>query len=271
VCRVNEGTNALSFSANLGLLFTDLALPEAIRAAHRAGFAAVECHWPYDTPPSAVAQALQETGLPMLCLNTRPGNRAAGEFGLAALPKREAEARSAIAEALAYATATGTRAVHVMAGLSDAGAEAEAMFRANLAHACDLAAARDLTILIEPINPRDVPGYHLSCADQASAIIADLARPNLKMIFDCYHLAIIHGDLPALFAALQPIIGHVQFAALPDRGEPDRGEIDYAHLLPAFRAAGHTQPFGAEYHPRSGRTEDGLGWLSTLGKALTNP
>lgn len=263
--------NALSFSANLGLLFTDLALPDAIRAAHRAGFAAVECHWPYDTPPAQVAQALQETGLPMLCLNTRPGDRATGEFGLAALPGRADEARSATVEALAYATATGTRAMHVMAGLSDGGAEAEAVFRSNLAHACDLAAPLDLTILIEPINPRDVPGYHLARAEQAAAIIADLARPNLKMIFDCYHLAIIHGDLLALFASLRPIIGHVQFAALPDRGEPDAGDIDYETLLPALRAAGHTQPFGAEYRPRSGRTEDALGWLATLGKALDSP
>lgn len=263
--------NALSFSANLGLLFTDLALPDAIRAAHRAGFAAVECHWPYDTPPAEVARALQETGLPMLCLNTRPGDRAAGEFGLAALPDRQTEARRAIAEALTYATAIGTGAVHVMAGLSDGGAAAEAVFRANLAYACDLAAARDCTILIEPINPRDVPGYHLARADQAAAVIADLARPNLKMIFDCYHLAIIHGDLLPLFRSLRPIIGHVQFAALPDRGEPDAGDIDYAHLLPALRAAGHTQPFGAEYRPRSGRTEDGLGWLATLGKTVSSP
>lgn len=263
--------NALSFSANLGLLFTDLALPDGIRAAHRAGFAAVECHWPYHISASETAQALQETGLPMLCLNTRPGDRAAGEFGLAALPGRVAEARAAIDEALDYAVATGTRAVHVMAGPSDGGAEAEAVFRANLAHACDLAARQGLTILIEPINPRDVPFYHLARADQAAAIIADLARPNLKMIFDCYHLAIIHGDLLPLFRSLRPIIGHVQFAALPDRGEPDAGEIDYARLLPALRAAGHTQPFGAEYRPRSGRTEDGLAWLATLGKALIRP
>jgi hydroxypyruvate isomerase len=256
----------MRFSANLGFLFTDLPLPEAIHAAQRAGFDAVECHFPYDTPAAEVAEALRDTGLPMLGLNTWPGNRGAGDFGLAALAGREKEARAAIAQAVEYASEIGARAVHVMAGITDGGAAAEASFRANLAYACDLAAPHGIGILIEPINQRDVPGYHLSTTGHAARIIRDLERNTLKLMFDCYHLQIMEGDLISRFQALRPLIGHVQFAAVPDRGEPDMGEVNYAWLLPAMAAAGYTAPFGAEYRPRGENTAQGLGWMDTFGR-----
>lgn len=252
----------MRFSANLGFLFTDRPLPEAIHAAARAGFAAVECHFPYDTPPEAVRAALKETGLPMLGLNTWPGDRAAGDFGLAALPGREAEAREAIRQAVGYAQSIGAGAVHVMAGCSDGGAEAEAAFRANLAYACDLTAAHGITILIEPINPRDVPGYHLSSSAHAADVIAALGRDTLRMMFDCYHLQIMEGDLLRRFARYRPIIGHVQIAGVPDRGTPDQGEVDYGWLLPQIVALGWHRPFGAEYRPGAAGTEATLGWLA---------
>ena len=250
----------MRFSANLGFLFTDRPLPDAIRAAAAAGFDAVECHFPFDTAPAAVRAALDDTGLPMLGLNTWPGDRAAGDFGLAALPGREAEAQAAIAQAVDYAAAIGAANVHVMAGKAD-GPQAEATFRANLAQACDLAAPQGIGILIEPINTRDVPGYFLSTVDHAAGIIAALDRPNLKMMFDCYHLQIMGGDLLRRFQAHRAITGHVQFAGVPDRGDPARGEVDYGWLLPAMQAAGWDTPFGAEYRPE-GRTEDGLDWLT---------
>lgn len=254
----------MQFSANLGFLFTDLPLPEAIHAAHKAGFDAVECHFPYDTPAAEVAQALRDTGLSMLGLNTWPGNRAAGDFGLAALVGRAHEARVAIDQAIEYATQIKARAVHVMAGITDGGTAAEASFRANLAYACDRAAPHEITILIEPINRRDVPAYHLSSTEHAVRIITDLGRENLKLMFDCYHLQIMEGDLFTRFQALRPLIGHVQFAAVPDRGEPDRGEINYAWLLPAMAAAGYSAPFGAEYRPRAATTAEGLGWMAAF-------
>lgn len=250
-------------SANLGFLFTELPLPGAIRAAARAGFDAVECHFPYATPPGQVRAALSATGLPMLSLNTRPGD--AGAFGLAALPGREPEARAAIAEAVDYATAIGARAVHVMAGITDH-PRAEETFRANLAHACDLAATARLTVLIEPINRFDVPGYHLSRMDAAAATLAALGRENLRLMFDCYHVARTEGDPLPIFARHRARIGHVQIAGVPDRGRPDRGTLDYARLLPATGWAGHV---GAEYRP-DGATEASLGWLAPF-RALTSP
>ena len=251
----------MRYSANLGFLFTDLPLPQAIHAAKDAGFDAVECHFPYDVPAADVATALQETGLAMLGLNTWPGDKAAGDFGLAALTGREDEARAAIAQALDYAIATGTKAVHVMAGRTDGGKRAEATFRANLAHACDLAAAHGITILIEPINTRDVQGYHLSRTDHAQQIIAALGKPNLKLMFDCYHMQIMQGDLATHLRALLPVIGHVQIAAVPDRGEPDQGEVDYRWLMAHLGGLGYSSFIGAEYRPRAD-TLSGLGWLN---------
>lgn len=252
----------MRFSANLGFLFTDRPLPEAIHAAAQAGFAAVECHFPYDYAAAEVRAALEETGLPMLGLNTWPGDRAAGDFGLAAVAGREDEARAAIRQAVDYAQAIGAGAVHVMAGCTDGGAEAEAVFRSNLAYACDLAAPVGLMILIEPINQRDVPGYHLSSTAHAASVISALRRDNLRMMFDCYHLQIMGGDLLRRFARYQPIIGHVQFAGVPDRGAPDQGEVDYGWLLPQIAALGWPGPFGAEYRPGEAGTEASLGWLT---------
>lgn len=248
------------FSANLGFLWTELPLPEAIRAAKAAGFDAVECHFPYDVPAAAVKAALDETGLAMLSLNTRPGDAAAGDLGLAAVPGREAEAREAIDEALAYARAIGAGAVHVMAGRSG-GPRAHETFLANLRHAG--ARAGDLQILIEPLNHYDAPGYFLQNSAQAAAILHELALPNLRLMFDCYHLQIMEGDLSRLIARRFPLIGHVQIAAVPDRGPPDHGELDYGHVLGVLRRLGWTAPVGAEYRP-GGATDATLGWMARL-------
>lgn len=250
-------------SANLGFLWTELSLPDAIRAAKRAGFAAVECHWPYAAPSADVAAALKETGLPMLGLNTSRGNVAGGDNGLSAIPGREAEARAAIDEAVAYAVAIGCANIHVMAGFTDRGEAAEDAFRANLAYACAQATPHGVAILIEPLNSRDAPGYHLSDMDHAISTIKAVGAPNLKAMFDCYHIQIMQGDLAKRLEASLPHIGHIQIAAVPDRGEPDAGEINYPWLLPAIDAMGWGGFIGAEYKPRAG-TDAGLGWMAML-------
>lgn len=250
----------MRFSANLGFLWADRPLPDAIRAARAAGFDAVECHWPYDCPPAAVRAALDETGLPMLGLNTVRGDVAAGENGLAALPGREAEARAAIDAAVAYGAAIGAGAVHVMAGRAS-GEAAEATLAANLGHACARAAAAGMTVLIEPLNPYDAPGYFLKDTRQAEAVIAAVGAPNLRIMFDCYHVQIIEGDVSRRLAALLPLVGHIQIAAVPDRGPPDHGELDYRHVLRHIRALGWQAPVGAEYRPGPD-TDASLGWLA---------
>lgn len=250
------------FSANLGFLFTEHALPDAIRAAHRAGFDAVECHWPYDTPAADVAAALAETGLPMLGLNTRRGDVAAGETGLAALPGREDDARAAIDEAIDYALRIGAQSVHVMAGRAH-GPQAEKAFIANLTYACDTAAAHGLILLIEPLNRFDAPGYFLATTQQAADLIDTINRPNLRLMFDCYHVGRTEGDVVTRLRALYPLIGHIQFASVPDRGAPDHGRLDYADVFAAIAALGWSRPLGAEYSP-DGRTGASLDWMTDL-------
>ncbi|WP_137700690.1 hydroxypyruvate isomerase family protein [Marimonas lutisalis] len=249
----------MKFSANLGFLWADRPLPDAIRAAGAAGFDAVECHWPYDVDAKDVRQALEETGLPMLGLNTRRGNVAAGENGLAALPGREAEARAAIDEAIAYARAVGAGAVHVMAGFAD-GPAADAAFRENLRYACAQAAPHGIIILIEPLNRYDAPGYFLTTTDQAHAIVTDMGLPNLKLMFDFYHVQVMEGDLSRRVAALIDIIGHIQFASVPDRGPPDEGEVNFEYLFGVLEGLGWDRPLGAEYRPVR-PTDETLNWL----------
>jgi hydroxypyruvate isomerase len=283
----------LPISANLGFLWTDRPLADRIRAAKAAGFDAVECHWPYDEPAEGVRAALTETGLPMLGLNTRPGDLAGGEFGLSALPGREAEARAAIDDAVNYARAIGARMVHVMAGKPAEGEEkaAHETYLGNLAYACDKAAEKsvgkaakkagvktggkdggkakksdadaDLTILIEPINAYDASGYFLQYAGFAKEIVAALGEPNLKIMFDCYHIQLMQGSLYRWIEHLLPLIGHIQIAAAPTRAEPDEGEIAYDRLIPMIESLGYDGHIGAEYKPR-GNVEDGLGWLAAF-------
>lgn len=249
----------MQFSANLGFLFADRPLPEAIRAAKAAGFDAVECHWPFDVPAQEVKAALRETGLRMLGLNTRRGTVAAGDNGLTAIPARIEEARAAIDEALAYAIETGTEAIHVMSGFAS-GADAHACFVQNLRYAGEKAAIHGITILIEPLNRHDAPGYFLRTTDQAKGILGEVGLENVKLMFDCYHVQRTEGDLVTRLTDLLPLIGHIQFASVPDRGTPDHGEIDYGFVFAQIRKLGWSRPLGAEYKS-SEKTEDTLAWL----------
>ncbi|MGB3556395.1 MAG: TIM barrel protein [Jannaschia sp.] len=243
----------MKFSANLGFLWTDLPLPDAIRAANAAGFDAVEFHWPYETPAAEIRAVLDETGLPALGVNTIRGDG----NGLSALPGQEDAARAAIDQAVTYARKIGAGAVHVMAGFAE-GDAARATFVANLTYASE--AAPDLTILIEPLNRHDAPGYFLTTSAQARAIIADVGRDNVKLMFDCYHLQIMGGDLTRQLRDCLPDIGHIQFAGVPARGRPDEGELAYGHVFAEIRRLGWDVPLGAEYKP-GGETGASLGWM----------
>lgn len=248
------------FSANLGFLWTDRPLPDAIRAAAKAGFAAVELHWPYDVPAAEVRSALDETGLPCLSLNTRRGLVDAGEMGLAALPDRIEEARATIEEAITYAQAIGAQAIHILAGFA-AGAEAEACFQDNLLYGCQRAATSGMTILIEPLNHYDAPHYFLQHTTQARAIIQAVGSPHLKLLFDCYHIQILQGDVSRTLQDCFEDIGHIQMASVPDRGPPHQGELAYNHIFSLLDRLGYDKPIGAEYKVGTGTTEDTLSWL----------
>ena len=245
------------FSANLGFLWNDLTLPDAIRAAKAAGFDAVECHWPYAFDAQAVKAALQETELSMLGLNTVRGKD--GENGLAALPGREDEARAAIDQAIEYAVAIETKNIHVMAGFAK-GQDAHNTFVSNLRYACDKAEDHGITILIEPLNHYDAPKYFLSKTGQAKTIIEEAGYNNLKMMFDCYHVQLMEGDISNRLKKMETIIGHIQFASVPDRGTPDHGELNYLDIFKTIADMGYNAPLGAEYKSAK-PTDETLGWM----------
>jgi len=249
-------------SANLGFLWSELSLPDAIRAAAAAGFEAVECHWPYDFEPQEVKLALSETGLDMIGLNTVRGNLDAGENGLCALVGREDDAHAAIDQAIAYAVAIGTKTIHVMAGFAQ-GPTAHATFVSNLRYGLESAAPYEIILVIEPLNHHDAPGYFLKTADQAAEIISEIGSNGLKLMFDFYHLQIMQGDVSRLLERMLPITGHIQIAAVPSRAEPDEGELDYRNILKLIDSLGYKGFIGAEYKPR-GTTDEGLGWMKTI-------
>lgn len=253
--------------ANLSWLFQEHAFLARFGAARRAGFAAVECLFPYDTPAEETRAALEAEGLGIALINTPPGDWAKGERGFAAVPGAEARFREGLEQAIDYARAIGCPRIHVMAGIVPQGstlAECEAMFADNLRHAADRLAPRGLTATIEPLNSTDVPGYVLSGSTQARRIIDAVARPNVVLQWDAYHLQIMEGNLVASFSRHLPVIGHVQIAGVPGRNEPDDCEIDYRYLLARIEALGYQGWIGCEYRPRAG-TLAGLGWAARYG------
>lgn len=257
----------LTFSANLGFLWTDRPLPDAIRAAKRAGFDAVECHAPYAFPASEVRAALDETGLEMLSLNTRGGDEP-GDLGVAAIPGRESEARRYIHEAIDYANEIGCAAVSVVAGRTGRTEDAELVYRTNLAYAAGTASTTDLTVLIEPLNSTMCDDYHLVSADRGAETIAAVGYQNLKLMIDYFHLSVMEAEPMAALERVLPLMGHFQFASIPDRAEPDQGTVDYGELLSWLVERGYQGHFSAEYNPAS-TVEAGLGWMATIRKGAS--
>jgi len=251
------------FSANIGFLWSDRPLISRMQAAARAGFQAIEMHFPYDVPARDVGLAARELGLTVLGINTSRG--AAGERGLGALFGRERDFEAAIDQSIEYCLASGASAIHVMAGdvLPAERDRARAVFAANLRAAAAKAAAHDLTLLLEPLNPRDNPGYFYSKVAEAAGLIEELSLPNLKLQFDIYHVAISEGDVLTKLGHYLPLIANVQIAAVPSRAEPDEGEIAYPALFAALDSLGYSGWVGCEYRPRAA-TDEGLSWLKKL-------
>jgi hydroxypyruvate isomerase len=252
------------FAANLGYLFAERPLIERFGAAAAAGVSAGELLFPYDVAASAVKAELTRHGLTQLGINTPPGRE--GESGLAAMPGREREWREAFKLALDYAAAIGARSIHCLAGCvpPEQRPAAETIYIRNLTDAAEAAAKAGIMLLIEPINPRDRPGYFLNRVEHAADIVGKVGAPNLRIQFDFYHVQIVGGDLIRRFEAHLPLIGHVQVAGVPLRREPDEGEVNYPEIFAALDRLGYAGCVGCEYRPR-GRTEDGLAWVWPYG------
>lgn len=257
------------FSANLGFLWPGLPLLDQIAAAARAGFKAVELHWPYDTPAETVRAACAHHGVALLGVNTARGDGAAGDNGLGAVPGREAEFQASVDQSLAFCRDAGATAIHCMAGKvpPEVRAPARSTLLDNLRRASDKAEAAGVTLLLEPLNPADAPGYFYSTAAEGADIVDVLGRPNVRLMFDCYHVGRSGADVIGEMERLMPAIGHVQVAAVPTRAEPDGGTLDYRPVLAAIDHLGYAGWTGCEYKP-AGDTDAGLRWVEALGMKL---
>lgn len=260
----------LRFAANLSWLYTELPFLDRFAAAARDGFTGVECLFPHEHLTTEVSARLRESGLQLVLFNAEPGDWAGGERGLAGIPGREADFRRVVNEALTRAEALGCPRVHLMAGLCVDGASARerawATYEANLAWAAAQAQAAGRVVTIEPINPRDMPGYLLTRQADAHALVQRIGSAHLQVQMDLYHAQIVDGDLTTHLRAALPSgrVGHLQAAAVPDRGEPDSGELNWPWVWDELQRLGWSGWIGCEYRPRQGTAHDGLGWLRAL-------
>ncbi len=263
--------HTLNFAANLSWLYTELPLLDRFEAAARDGFKGVELLFPHEHPTHEIRTRLDALGLPLVLFNAEPGDWAQGERGLAGLPGRERDFQRSIEAALIRAQALGSPLIHVMAGLcpaDDAAARAHALhcYETNLAWAADQARTAGQTLVIEPINPRDMPGYLLTHQAQAHELVQRIGSQHLGVQMDLYHCQIVEGDVTHRLRQALPTgrVRHLQIAAVPDRGEPDAGELHYPHVLDELRRLGYRGWIGCEYRPRQpgpGGTSTGLRWM----------
>jgi hydroxypyruvate isomerase len=251
------------FAANLSMLFTELPFLDRFEAAKAAGFTAVEYLFPYDHDKQHLAALLRKHGLRQVLHNLPAGDWAAGERGIACQPARVAEFRQGVQRAIDYATALDCPRLNCLAGKLPAGVsreEAHATLIGNLRHAAGELRARGITLLVEPVNDFDIPGFFLTRTQQALDLIDAVGSDNLKLQYDIYHAQRMEGELGATLRRHLHRIGHIQVADNPGRGEPGTGEINYGWLFQHLDALGWRGPIGCEYKPRT-TTAEGLGWL----------
>ncbi len=252
------------FAANLSMMFQEHAFLDRFAAARAVGFDGVEFLFPYAFPAEEIASRLEQNGLTQALFNLPPGDWDKGERGFASLPGREAELAGAVETGLRYAAALNCPRLHLMAGIPPADADraaCRATYVANVRRAAEACRAQGRELLLEPINTRDIPGYFINYQREGRAIIEEVGLDNLKLQLDLYHCQIMEGDLAEHIESFLEITGHVQIAGVPERHEPDVGEINFPYLFERLDRAGYDGWVGCEYRPR-GRTEDGLGWFA---------
>jgi hydroxypyruvate isomerase len=251
------------FAANLSTMYNEHAFLDRFGAAAKDGFRGVEFLFPYEHAPAELRARLDAHGLTQALFNAPPGDWAKGERGLASLPGREDEFRRSVDRALDYARVLGNKRLHVMAGLIAPGedrARHREVYLRNLAYAATAARDIGITVVIEPINTRNIPGFFLNRQDEAHAVCRDVGAPNLRVQMDLFHCQIVEGDMAVKIRQYIANVGHIQIAGVPERFEPDVGEVNYPYLFALVDELGYDGWIGCEYHPRKG-TSEGLGWI----------
>jgi hydroxypyruvate isomerase len=254
------------FAANLTMLFTELPFLDRFEPAAKAGFKAVEFLFPYAFKADDIRQRLDDNGLQLVLHNLPAGDWDAGERGIACHPDRVAEFRAGVVRAIGYAQALGVGQLNCLAGKAPAGVSDELLRRTfvdNLRHAAASLKSAGLKLLIEPINPYDIPGFYLNRTAQAISILDEVGADNAFVQYDIYHAQRTEGELAATMQKHLARIGHIQLADNPGRNEPGTGEINYPFLFAHLDRIGYTGWIGCEYKPAT-TTQAGLGWRQRL-------
>ena len=251
------------FAANLTMMFNEVSFLERFGAAARAGFHAVEFLFPYDYPADQIKAELDDHKLELVLFNMPAGNWSAGDRGLACDPASVQHVRDGVSTAVGYARVLGCRQIHLMAGIRPRGATEGAMYDtylANVQFAAAELARHDMTLLLEAINTRDMPGFYLNTSHQAFDLMDAAGASNVRFQYDVYHMQIMEGDLATTLKKHIARIGHIQIADPPARNEPGTGEINYPFIFEWLDAIGYLGWIGCEYRPKS-TTTDGLAWM----------
>lgn len=254
------------FAANLSMLFTEAPFLDRFGRAARAGFQAVEFLFPYAFRVQEIQERAEQHRLQIVLHNLPAGDWEAGDRGIACDPARVDEFRAGVAQAVTYAHALGVPQLNCLAGKAPAGVDAAVLRRTfveNLRFAAAALKVVDLRLLIEPINPFDIPGFYLNRTEQALSILDEVGADNAFMQYDIYHAQRTEGELAATLQKHLARIGHVQLADNPGRHEPGTGEINYPYLFALLDRIGYQGWVGCEYKP-AGVTEAGLGWREAL-------
>ncbi|MGQ9365047.1 hydroxypyruvate isomerase [Azospirillum sp. ST 5-10] len=253
----------VKFAANLSMLYTDIDFLDRFDAAAKDGFTGVEYLFPYAFAKDALVERLQRNKLTQVLHNLPAGDWDKGERGIACLPDRVGEFQDGVGRAIEYATALGCTQVNCLAGKTPEGAgdAAARTFVDNLTFAAAKLKEAGIRLLMEPINTRDIPGFHLTTTAQAERVLEAVGSDNLFIQYDVYHMQIMEGDLIPTMKRLLPRIAHIQIADNPGRNEPGTGEINYPNVFAAIDAMGYEGWIGAEYKPAAG-TSAGLGWFA---------
>ena len=251
------------FSANISMLFKELEFPERFDAAAQAGFKAVEIQFPYSWGKGMLAQIAGHAGVEVVLINMPAGDPGKGDRGIGCLPGRDAEFREGVEKGIEYSRALGCKQVNCLAGVAPPDVQVAKLHETyvwNLRYAAAELARHGMTLLVEPINTRTIPGFYLNNSAQALALMDEVGAANLKLQYDLFHMRIMGDDLAMILAANLARIGHMQVADVPGRHEPGTGEIDFPPLFDLIDRLGYEGWIGAEYVP-AGKTEDGLAWV----------
>ncbi len=251
------------FAANLTMMFNEVPFLDRFEAAAKAGFKYVEYLWPYEFPAQTLKAKLEQYGLKQVLFNTAAGDVSKGEWGLSAIPGREADARRDIDQALEYALALNCPSVHIMAAVVPEGEDREAYkqtFVQNVRYAAEKFKPHGIKIMLEALSPEVKPNYLLKSQFDTLEVVDLVDRDNVFVQLDYFHAQNVDGNLSRLTDKLNGRFAHVQIASVPDRHEPDEGEINYQYIFDKLDQIGYDGYVGCEYKPR-GVTEDGLEWF----------